>query len=346
MSNPPPAGAPAVGREVAASLCERLFFRPARLSELDGYEDANFRVEDEDGRRFVLKLARGGEKAQAIRFEQRVLKHLVAADWPGVPRLVSSRHGRLLEPVDDASGQLDARMLTWVEGVPMAKLARRSPGLLAELGWYLGGLDRTLVLIDPGEERVFDWDLAQLATRRPPVEAIESGRDRELVEAAIEAFLERRKALLPGLPRSLIHSDANDHNVIVSSERASRARLVGLIDFGDLVVTETIYEVAVAAAYACLELDDPWSTVHPLIVGYDEVRPLTDEELQVLYPAVRARLALSLAKAAQRRRRGTADAYALVSEHGARAALRSLRQGAEDESLATLRRALGREGAE
>lgn len=344
MSSAPASEAPPVAATEAASLCDRLFFRPMKVDALEGYQDANFRVEDAAGQRFVLKVSRGGGDPLPIRLERRVLSHLAELCWAGVPRLVASRRGRLIERVDRLDG-LDVRLLSWLEGVPLARLGRCPPGLLIDLGRYLGRLDDALAAIDLRQERLLEWDLAQLATQRHHSRLIEESGDRRLVETAIDGFLERREALLPRLRRGLIHGDANDHNVIVSSGEEAPAGLVGLIDFGDLVVTESVYELAVAACYVGLTAEDPWSAAQPLIGGYDEIRSLNEAELEILLPAIRARLALSVSMAARRRDRGTADPYALVSEQGAWATLRRLAGLSSSEALATLGVTLRRDGA-
>ena len=46
--------------------------------------------------------------------------------------------------------------------------------------------------------------------------------------------------LLPGLRKSVIHNDANDYNVIVGGNDdlyGRNQRVVGVIDFGDMVYT-------------------------------------------------------------------------------------------------------------
>ena len=331
----------AVVPEDAAELCGQFYFRPAAVLELEGYADANFRVDNAAGERFVLKIGEAARDRLPIEFEQLILEHLAARDWPGVPRHVPSYRQRSVERITLAGREIDVRLLTWLDGVPMARLPKVSASLLGDLGRFLARLDIALAAARPSRERVFDWDLAQLASRRPPVDLIAAVADRRLVEESINGFVDRRTELLAGLPRSMIHCDANDHNIVVTSEDPTEARLVGLIDFGDLVVTETIYELAIAATYVGLEHEDPWAAALPLVVAYDSARPLLSGERRILLAAIRARLALSVSMAAKRRHGGTADAYALVSERGAWEALRRLSGLDEATAERSLAAALG-----
>ena len=76
--------------------------------------------------------------------------------------------------------------------------------------------------------------------------------DRELVLdflALHEYFVEpaHAGARPPTLPRSVVHLDLNDNNVVCAEGRVS-----GVIDFGDMCRTETVNNLAVALACAAV----------------------------------------------------------------------------------------------
>ena len=48
------------------------------------------------------------------------------------------------------------------------------------------------------------------------------------------------------MPRSTVHQDLNDNNVVCDGQ----GRVKGVIDFGDMNLTETCNNLAVALAYA------------------------------------------------------------------------------------------------
>ena len=339
----PPSGPPELEPSTIVELCRRHYFEVVRAERLDGYQDATFRVETADGGRYVFKAAAEEPDGVALRFERRVLQHLEGEGWSGVPRIERARDGRRVVRAEHASGPLALRVLSWLDGVPLADLAAAPDDLLRELGGFLGRLDTALASLDLGEERRLEWDLARLDAQRPLAAWIEAASDRRLAESAIDDYLTRRRALLPRLRRGPIHNDANDHNVLVGPPQAAAGRRIGLIDFGDVVVTETVHELAVAMAYAGMGRRDPWSAALPVALGYDAARRLSDAELELLPGAVRARLALSVSMAAARRHEGTADAYALVSERAAWAALRRLGGLAPSVALDALREVSTRE---
>ncbi|MDX1645024.1 MAG: phosphotransferase [Thermoanaerobaculia bacterium] len=319
---------PVLSEERAATICRRHFLRPRTVSRLAGYENANFHVEDESGRAFVLKASPEEDDRRRLELEVDLLAHLEVTGWPGTPRGVESRRGRSIERVRVDGRTLDVRLLTWVEGGPLTALTARPPGLVREIGAYLAGLDLALAEYAAGQERRSRtippalWNLAAPETW-PDTTAVEPTEDRRRVEAALEALGDHLASARPAPRRALIHADPNDHNLLVV-ERDGRPRLAGLIDFGDSGESVLVFEIAIAAAYLGLGEPDPWDPVPALVAGYTSRLRLQESELDLLLPAVRARLALSLAMSAAKRRQGRVDPYVVVSERPARRALARL----------------------
>ena len=63
----------------------------------------------------------------------------------------------------------------------------------------------------------------------------------------------------------MIHSDANDHNVLVGALPAEPRQITGLIDFGDMHLGLTVAEVAIGATYALLGKQDPLAAAASVI---------------------------------------------------------------------------------
>ena len=117
-------------------------------------------------------------------------------------------------------------------------------------------------------------------------------------------------SLRPGV----IHGDANDHNVLAEPDR-----MTGLLDFGDMVHSAIVCDLAVALAYAMLGERDPLAAAGAVIRGYHRHNPLDLAEQLALDVLVRARLAASLCYAAHNKIRDPDDPYQVVSEAGVRA---------------------------
>jgi Ser/Thr protein kinase RdoA (MazF antagonist) len=121
------------------------------------------------------------------------------------------------------------------------------------------------------------------------------------------------------LRQGVIHGDANDHNVL-----AERDRMTGLLDFGDMVHTAVVCDLAVALAYAVLGEREPLAAAGAVIRGYHRHNPLAIAEQEALPALVRVRLAASLCYSAHNKIRDPDDAYQVVSEAGVRTLMERL----------------------
>ncbi len=139
--------------------------------------------------------------------------------------------------------------------------------------------------------------------------------------------LERYDALapaLPGLRQSVIHGDANDYNVLVSAPGEWPPRALSLIDFGDIMHSATVGELAIGAAYAALGQPDPLAAIAEVAAGYHAELPLHEPEIAALFTLVCARLAVSVVNSAQRAALLPGDPYVTISEAPAWALLERL----------------------
>ena len=135
-----------------------------------------------------------------------------------------------------------------------------------------------------------------------------------MVENFAEQFETHVLPVLPTLRQSVIHNDANDYNVLVSPTEVGSAPVVSVIDFGDMVRTYTVCELAIAAAYAMLVKNDPLSAAAQVVAGYHAAFPLSEAELEVLYPLICSRLCISVVNSAYQQKVEPGNAYLTISE--------------------------------
>ena len=93
--------------------------------------------------------------------------------------------------------------------------------------------------------------------------------------------------------------------------------VIGVIDFGDMVFSHLVNELAIAIAYGAMNLPDPLGAAIEIARGYASVFPLREEEIAVLYHMVAARLAISVTCAALNAREHPENPYLQVSEQPA-----------------------------
>jgi 4-aminobutyrate aminotransferase-like enzyme/Ser/Thr protein kinase RdoA (MazF antagonist) len=303
---------PAFSSRVVEGLLLKQYGFMGDLKALPSERDQNVMVTRGDGMRFVLKIAHTAERPVDLETQNRVLRHLEQAGSP-TPRLVLNLNGQDLGWIDsqDGNGKHGIRLLTFLPGRPLAQLQDRSTSLLEDLGAGLGRMDRSLAeLGDSPINEGFPWDPASAFDIIGQHGALISDSGlRRLVKRFLCESRERLDPVLPRLPRSLIYNDANDHNVLVSRQRVS-----GLIDFGDMVTTWTVAELATACAYAVLGEGDTWAALGALVRGYNRERPLAGDETAVLFDLLCLRLCVSASMAAWQLHRRPDEAYLFVSQ--------------------------------
>jgi len=123
--------------------------------------------------------------------------------------------------------------------------------------------------------------------------------------------------LLPKLRKSVIHNDANDHNILTESKGSNGAEISGIIDFGDMVHTYTICELAIACAYIMLGKADPLDSILDVVRGYHKTYPLQEGELEVLFYLICTRLCSSVTIAAYQQELQKDNEYLSISEQPA-----------------------------
>jgi Ser/Thr protein kinase RdoA (MazF antagonist) len=279
-------------------MAERLFGLRARARELPSERDQNFLLDAAD-EQFVLKIANAMESRALLEAQNAVLEHLETR-ISFCPCVVPALNGEL---ISNESG-FYVRLITYLPGMPLAEAMPQSSALLCDFGRKLGQLDRALVDFDhPAVHRDFHWDMVN-GNR-----VIE--QHATLIEDAAlrECVLRCRVEANTDLRRSVIHGDANDYNVLVDGDR-----IVGLIDFGDMVHSWTVGNLAVALAYVVLGKGDLRAAATQVIEGYASEFPLLDEEREILWPLVRLRLAMSVCLAAYQLQQRPENEYLRVSQ--------------------------------
>jgi Ser/Thr protein kinase RdoA (MazF antagonist) len=305
-----------------------------RVSALPSERDQNFLITDAAGKKFVLEIANLNDTPELLDFQNQAMRHVEnsVADCR-VQRAVLSRQGRDLENIHHAGVGSNhcVRLLTWIDGEVLAKSGSRGPDLFASIGANMAKIDAALCgFAHPAMRRVLQWDLRHGGMARTHLALLPRAR-RGRVE---RLFMQWEAIDWAALRHSVIHGDANDHNVIVGA-----GRMVGLLDFGDMVYTATVCDLAIALAYAMQGEKRPLSAAAQIIRAYQRCYPLTEAEQQALFPLILSRLSMSVCYAAHNRARNPDDPYQVVSEAAAWDLLGQLELWPPQEALALIRAA-------
>lgn len=274
-----------------------------RADALSSERDQNFRIETAGGQRVLLKVSDPAEERQVTHLQTAMLQHLEQAD-PGlpVPRILPARDGAAEIELEAGGTRRVARLLSFLDGVPLASVAARSPRQRRRIGGLAGRTAAALAgFRHPAEAHGLIWDMAGAARLRDLLGEIEDPDRRALAAAALDRFDGTVAPALAGLRRQMVHADANPSNLLV--DPADPDMVTGLIDFGDAVRTVLASDVAVAAAYHLADGDDPLGPAGELIAGYHAALPLQAEEIGLLCALIATRLMMIVIVGAWRARR-------------------------------------------
>ena len=322
--------APHYTADEAAAIAHKLYGIKGRARPLPSERDQNFQI-DCGGERFVLKIANAQEAPDLLDAQNHVLQHITQAGGavPGAHVLRSVAGETIARTANGDGISHFVRLLSYVPGTPLALVRPHAPELMADLGRFLGELDAALASFrHPALQRVFHWDLAHAgAVVAEHSGAIDDPERRALVAGFLARFQADTAPGLAALPRQAIHGDANDYNVLVGGDGDlfdRYRRVSGILDYGDMVYSLRVADLAIAAAYALLDKADPLATVVQVTAGYHAANPLTDAEIAALWDLTCMRLCVSVCHAAHQRSRNPANDYLSISERPAWDALAKL----------------------
>ena len=298
---------------------------------LPGERDQNFKISGALGN-YVLKIAHPNVSHSILEMENSAIRlagerEPANREFLAVPTLVRSRTGESIVGLTDANSRdFFVRCLSYLPGQPLANVGPHSPALLELIGRLLGELDLRLEVLEDNSaaKREMKWDLKnalQIVTQS--VSTIEDLTRRSLLNRFVENYLQIEPTV-HSLRQSVIHNDANDYNILVHRDELSGNSTIGLIDFGDMVYSTTIHDLAICGAYIMLDKPDPVAAAASLVAGYHQSIQLGDAELTALFPLMCMRLCQSVCIAANQQLLEPSNAYLGVSEQPAWNALKRL----------------------
>ncbi len=264
-------------------------------SVLNGYDELNFLLADKADKKYVLKLSNSQHDFYFLDAQIKILQHLSKSELAlQLQQYTLNKKQQSLTAlsVDDKTYYI--RILSYLEGTFWVDAPIKTDLLHLNLGKFLGKMDKNLAdFKHTGMHRHYTWDISTARDASYKLNCIQDHEKRRIVDYFILQFETEILPTLSSFRHSYTHNDANDYNVLVREND-----IVGLIDFGDMVYTALINNVAVACTYAMLNHPQPLEAARQVVKGYHQMYPLTEKELSILYYLITARLCISLTQSA------------------------------------------------
>ncbi|WDE09345.1 aminotransferase class III-fold pyridoxal phosphate-dependent enzyme [Thalassomonas viridans] len=285
------------------------------LKALPGYCDQNFILTTRDQQNYIVKVANAAEPLLEIEMQNAAMAHLTAKDIAVPHALANNRQGQISTIANEQGQSFHLRVLSFLPGQFYAQTAaeKHNAALWQDLGKFVGKMDLALEdFSHSGAYRFLEWDLAQgYGICQQKKQHLDAEQYR-LVESFLSLYQTQTLPLLSQLPQGVIHNDANDHNILVDDVEQPKV-IAGLIDFGDMVHSHVINELAITCAYALMGQERPLTALKTIVAAYHEQRPLQAVELEVLYSLIALRLCTTLCNAALALKQNPENAYLQVS---------------------------------
>jgi 4-aminobutyrate aminotransferase-like enzyme/Ser/Thr protein kinase RdoA (MazF antagonist) len=280
-----------------AAIAARLFGVEGEARDLGSERDQTFMI-DADGGGGVVKISNLGEDPAALDLEAAALLHLEATD-PDLPVARQlPRRGALDPPrLEDyrprhrgPGGAHYVRMFERLHGRAMVAGPELDDAAVVAYGAVCARLAHGLRgFFHPAAGRTLLWDTKHAAGLRSLVGSIEAPGRRAIVERVLDRFEARVAPAYPRLRAQVVHGDLALDNVLLDD----RGRVSGIVDFGDIVHTSLVTDLAAATA-SVLRARDPADVLRSgrlMLDGYRSQTPLEPLELELFGDVLAARLA-------------------------------------------------------
>lgn len=334
---------PDVTPDEAETMAAELFGITGTARELGSNQDRNFLI-DTRAEKYLLKIDNAAFSEAELAGQDAALQHL-ATRGLRVPAPIPGVDGDTRQSWHRDGEVLPVRMLTFLEGAPLASVESFSAQTVDALGELSGQVARELAELPSTEglERRLQWDLrsASRVVDRLIDKVTDPARRERVAKAASEAArrLDRVSAALRVQP---VHGDITDDNVL-GEQRDGELAPTGVIDFGDLANGWLVAELAVTISSILGHVDGDALAALAAAVAFDRIVPLADDEVAALWPLVVLRgAALVVSGEHQVALEASNDYAAERIEHEWHLFETSLSLG-WDEAEYALRAALGRE---
>lgn len=282
-------------KEFIEAFVEENYNLNVEASSLQGYDEQNFLLKRVSGKKYILKIATDDQRMEFLDAQIRMLQHLAKKGFEGkFPEVLPNRNNEPVSIFEQEDRQYYIRILTYLEGSFWVNQNSFSQSLYESLGNFLGEMDKALKdFSHVAMHKNYLWDVSKAAEAGQKLLFIKDPAKRRIADYFLLQFETEAMPVISSLRHGYIHNDANDYNVLIRD-----GKVAGLIDFGDVIFTALINNLAIACTYAMLHTKDPLQVAATIVKGYHEAYPLNENELGVIYYLIAARLCISVTQSA------------------------------------------------
>lgn len=289
---------PNFSEEEAINIAKQHYNLVVSAENLVSERDQNFLLRTNKQKKYVLKIANSEENRIVTDFQICALMHInnTNDDRISVPEIKFTNKNKNSVILSKENKTFVTRVVSYLDGEPLFTSDQSIPDIpIAEdMGRYLAILGKNLADFQhPGSDQNLLWDMKRALSIREITSHIDSFSARRMVEKTLSDFERYALPKFDSIRWQVIHNDMNPDNVLLDTSR--KRRVCGMIDFGDMVYSPLIIDLAVATAYLHTDEGNPMLLMNHFVAGYNQETPLLLEELDILFDLIKTRIATTVA---------------------------------------------------
>jgi hydroxylysine kinase len=279
-------------QETVARLLTDCYGLSGPLKRIPTEKDDTFALRADTGD-FLVKVSPPGESLDIVNLQTAAMLHVRdhAPELPVQAPIAGTDGGFEFRVTTPGGVARVLRVLTFLPGRLLSH-ARPTARQVHAIGSMLARLSIALRdFTHPRQDRLLIWDLQQFHRMRPLLDYVEDKARAALARQIFDQFDDQVRPVLPRLTRQVVHDDFSPYNLLVDDGAPGYVK--GVIDFGDVVRTAVVFDIAVGMANLLgTGPGGPWDQPLRFLRGYLDVRAVPSEELAVLAVSAQARLLL------------------------------------------------------
>ena len=306
------------GRDIAAEEVEAVlrdqYGLSGTITRIDGRRHPYYRI-DNGHMRYLLKVAPVNEPQPDIEGEHALMRHVArSSDGPRVPEPVASKEGLDILELTLGGEARRVRLLTFLDGLPPPEEGAFPEATLAEFGTLSAALTKSLEGFDhPVVDREPELDLRRAGPLVIELlSTVEDHKARDMVAKAMVTSLRRIQPLAPKLRVQPSHQNLTEM-AVVGEGTGETWKPDGVTDFTGIARGWVVGGLANTCAFLVRRNGgDPFSIL-PAARAYHALYPLTEAELEALWPLVLVRIAI-IAAVAEHKHAADPESYEAAEE--------------------------------
>jgi len=301
---------------LVAELIFKYYGKTVTVSKLDGYDELNYLAVASNDEKHIVKIGNKSHDFPFVEAQFQLMNHLSETSIsPLLQNHLRDHKGNGIVRFQMDGSLFYLRMLTYIEGVFLNNCSSYPSELFESIGAFLGKMDKELSTFQhPALQRTYTWDISNVLAVWKDISYIHDHEKRRIAAYFLVQYESEVVPFTHQLRKATIHNDANETNVLIDE---ATLKISGIIDFGDSVYSHLINNLAIACTYSMMLSDAPLETAISIVSGYHSEYPLLNQEIDLLYYLIAARLCISVTQSAYQASINSTNTHHFISEKAA-----------------------------